>query len=83
MHVVLPLLAPAIAAALTLAFAASLGEFVASVLLYVPANVPISVKIFGEFRGAGVGSAFAYAVLLMGLVTAAFLFSRRFASRVI
>jgi len=82
-HIVLPLLAPAIAAALTLAFSASLGEFVASVLLYVPANLPISVKIFGEFRGAGVGSAFAYAVLLMGLVTAAFVFSRRFASRII
>ncbi|MBI5092549.1 MAG: iron ABC transporter permease [Candidatus Hydrogenedentes bacterium] len=82
-HITLPLLTPAIAAAAMLAFATGLGEFVASILLYVPANLPISMKIFEESRGNGVGSAFAYAVLLMLLVSGAFLLSRRFASRVL
>lgn len=82
-HIALPLLAPAIVAGGTLAFATSLGEFVASILLYVPANLPISMKIFEESRGSDVGSAFAYGVFLMLLVSAAFVLSRRFASRVL
>ena len=58
------------------------GEFVASVLLYRVNNVPIAVQIHQEWRTA-IGRAFAYSVFLMVLVTATFLFVRRFASRII
>ncbi|MCC6142557.1 MAG: iron ABC transporter permease [Candidatus Hydrogenedentes bacterium] len=81
-HITLPLLAPAIGAACALVFALSLGEFVASILLYVPANIPISIRINMEWRSA-IGPAFAYSVILMVLVTATFLISRRFSSRMI
>jgi iron(III) transport system permease protein len=82
LHITLPLLAPAIGAACALVFALSLGEFVASILLYVPANIPISIRINMEWRSA-IGPAFAYSVLLMLLVAATFVLSRRFSSRMI
>lgn len=81
-RVVLPLIAPAVLAAMALVFATSLGEFVASILLFLPANLPISVRINMEWR-ADVGVAFAYSVLLMALVGATFYVSRRVGGRVI
>ncbi len=81
-HIVLPLLAPAVAAGAALVFATCLGEFVASILLYIPANVPISVQINMEWRAA-MGNAFAYSVLLMVLVLGAFVVARRFSSRLL
>ncbi len=78
-RIVLPQIAPALAAATALVFVTSLGEFVASILLYLPANIPIAVQINMEWRG-NVGIAFAYAVLLMTLVCAAFIASRRIAA---
>jgi len=75
--IAVPLLAPAMAAGLALVFATCLGEFVASILLYLPANLPISVKINMEWR-TSVGVAFAYSTLLMLLVAGAFALSRRF-----
>lgn len=75
-----PLLAPALAAGTALVFADNLGEFVASILLYLPGNLPISVRINMVWRGDA-GVAFAYSVLLMALVSAAFVFSRRFSIR--
>jgi len=81
-RIVLPLIAPAIAAGTALVFATCLGEFVASILLYVYRNIPISVQIAMMWRGAtGIGPAFAYSVLLMLLVAATFIISRRFTSR--
>jgi len=82
-RVVIPLMAPSIVAATALVFASCLGEFVATILLYTPSNLPIAIQINQEWRGSGVGSAFAYAVLLMIIVTATFAASRRFASRTI
>jgi iron(III) transport system permease protein len=79
LHIVAPLLAPALAAATALVFATSLGEFVTSILLYMPQNIPMAVKINMEWRGS-VGTAFAYSVFLMLLVGTTFLVSRRFAS---
>lgn len=81
----LPLLMPALAAGTALVFAGSLGEFVASILLYTTSNIPISVQINEEWRnpGAGVGAALAYSVFLMILVTGTFMVARRFASRII
>lgn len=79
-RIVMPLVAPAAGAGAALVFATCLGEFVASILLYQPANIPIAVKINMEWR-ASVGAAFAYSVLLMVLVAGTFLLSRRFTSR--
>ena len=81
--IIIPLIAPSLVASTALVFATSLGEFVATILLYTPANLPIAIQINMNWRGSGVGSAFAYAVFLMTLVTVTFLISRRFASRVL
>ena len=56
-------------------------EFVATILLYTPSNLPIAIRINMEWRGSGVGSAFAYAVFLMLIVAGTFALSRRVASR--
>jgi iron(III) transport system permease protein len=82
-RIVLPLLAPAVAAGAALVFATSLGEFVASVLLYLPANKPISIQINEWVRGSMIGTAYAYSVFLMLLVAGTFVFARRFSSRLI
>ncbi len=79
-RVVAPLIAPAVVAGMALVFATSLGEFVASILLYTPGNIPIAVKINMEWRTA-LGPAFAYSVLLMTLVGLTFALSRRFTTR--
>jgi iron(III) transport system permease protein len=79
-RIILPLIAPVLLAGAGLVFASCLGEFVASILLYVPANLPIAIKINMEWR-AGLGVAFAYSVLLMALVAAAFALARRFTVR--
>lgn len=82
-HIVIPLVAPALGAGTALVFATSLGEFVASILLWIPANIPISVQINSAWRGSGIGTAFAYSVLLMMLVALTYVVSRRFASRIL
>ena len=81
-HIVLPLIAPALVAATALVFATSLGEFVASILLYQPGNEPIAVRINSISR-TSVGAAFAYSVLLMGLVAVSFGLSRRFSPKLL
>jgi iron(III) transport system permease protein len=82
-RIIVPLMAPSLVAATALVFASSLGEFVATILLYTPSNLPIAIQINQEWRGSGIGSAFAYSVLLMLLVTATFMLSRRIGSRTI
>lgn len=82
-RIVIPLMAPSLVAATALVFASSLGEFVATILLYTPANLPIAIQINQEWRGSGIGSAFAYSVLLMMLVTATFVVTRRVGSKTI
>ncbi|MCL4216589.1 MAG: iron ABC transporter permease [Candidatus Hydrogenedentes bacterium] len=81
-RIVTPMLGPALIAAAALVFAVSLGEFVASILLYSPDGIPISVQINMEWRGAGIGAAFAYSVFLMLMLTMTFLLARRFSSRI-
>ncbi len=77
-----PMLAPALLAAASLVFATSLGEFVSSILLYRPANIPIAVRINMELRGANIGSAFAYSVFLMALTGMTFAGAKRFTGKV-
>jgi len=64
-RVLLPGLAPALAAGATLAFVTALGDFVTSILLYTYDTRPISLEILGSLRQGDVGVAAAYGVLLM------------------
>jgi iron(III) transport system permease protein len=69
--VTLPIIAPGVIGGSVLAFVTALGEFVASVLLWVPSNQPISMAIFGEYREYNLEVAAAYGValvLFIGLV---------------
>ena len=64
----LPLLLPGAVAGTLLAFIIALGEYVASVLVFVPANRPISIAIASELRDFRLGTAAAYGVVLIGII---------------
>ena len=76
-RIALPLLRPAILAGALLSFVAALGEFVASILLYIYDNRPISVEILAQLRLYDFGAAAAYAVLLMVLIATSTLIMHR------
>lgn len=71
--VVLPLVWPALAAGLSLAFITALGDYIASIVLYTYATRPISIEIASALRVQEFGVASAYGVLLMIVSTTAFL----------
>lgn len=77
-RVLLPLVLPGVVAGALLVFVTTLGEFVATILLYTPRNVPISIQIAADFREYNFGSAAAYGVVLLVLIGAALAASRRF-----
>jgi iron(III) transport system permease protein len=64
-RVTLPLVWPGALAGTLLAFVIALGEYVASVLVFVPTNRPISIAIASELRDFNLGAAAAYGVVLM------------------
>ena len=64
----LPLVWPGALAGTLLAFVIALGEYVASVLVYVPTNRPISIKIAAELRDFNLGRAAAYGVVLISII---------------
>jgi len=64
----LPLVWPGAIAGTLLAFVIALGEYVASVLVFVPTNRPISIAIASELRDFNLGSAAAYGVILIGII---------------
>lgn len=64
----LPLVWPGALAGTLLAFVIALGEYVASVLVYVPRNRPISIAIAAEMRDFNLGRAAAYGMLLIVLI---------------
>ena len=72
-RVVLPLLAPALAAGASLAFITGLGDFVASIVLYTLDTRPISIEILSTLRVQDLGGAAVYGVLLAAVSAAAFL----------
>lgn len=80
-RVVFPAIAPGVVAGALLTFVTALGEFVASIMLYVYANRPISVEVFAQLRIFAFGQAAAYSVLLMALVAASVVVSRRLGGR--
>ncbi|HYG79517.1 MAG TPA: iron ABC transporter permease [Pyrinomonadaceae bacterium] len=77
----LPLVWPGAVAGTLLAFVIALGEYVASVLVFVPTNQPISIRIASEMRDFNLGAAAAYGVVLILMVTLAMLAASRLESR--
>ena len=75
-RVILPAARPGLVAGAMLAAVTSLGEFVASVILYTHANRPISIEILAQLRSLAFGTAAAYSVLLIGLVLVVTLIAR-------
>ncbi|HEX3185154.1 MAG TPA: iron ABC transporter permease [Pyrinomonadaceae bacterium] len=68
-RVTLPLVWPGAVAGTLLAFVIALGEYVASVLVFVPANRPISIAIASELRDFNLGAAAAYGVVLILIIS--------------
>jgi iron(III) transport system permease protein len=73
----LPLVWPGAVAGTLLAFVIALGEYVASVLVFVPSNQPISIRIAAEMRDFNLGAAAAYGVILICMVTMAMLIASK------
>jgi iron(III) transport system permease protein len=69
MRVTLPLVWPGAVAGTLLAFVIALGEYVASVLVFVPANRPISIAIASELRDFNLGTAAAYGMVLIVIIS--------------
>lgn len=77
-RVVIPMVAPGIISGALLSFVTSLGEFVASILLYTPYNKPISVEIYSQLdRLSNFGTASAYSVLLILMISIVFIISNK------
>jgi iron(III) transport system permease protein len=76
-RVTLPLVGPGAIAGTLLAFVIALGEYVASVLVFVPTNRPISIAIASELRDFNPGSAAAYGVILMGIIAVTMIVAAR------
>jgi iron(III) transport system permease protein len=67
-RVTLPLVLPGAFAGTLLMFVIALGEYAASVLVFVPTNRPISIAIASELRDFNLGSAAAYGVILICII---------------
>jgi iron(III) transport system permease protein len=67
-RVTLPLVWPGAIAGTLLAFVIALGEYVASVLVFVPTNRPVSIAIASELRDFNLGTAAAYGVVLIAII---------------
>ena len=67
-RVILPLVWPGAIAGALLAFVIGLGEYVASVLVFVPSNRPVSIAIASELRDFNLGAAAAYGVILIAII---------------
>jgi iron(III) transport system permease protein len=76
-RVTLPLVLPGAAAGTLLAFVIALGEYVASVLLFVPSNRPVSIAIASEMRDFNLGTAAAYGVVLMFIIAVSMIVAAR------
>jgi iron(III) transport system permease protein len=75
--ITLPLLGPALAGAMALAFVTGLGDFMTSIILYTYDTRPVSLEILGAVRQGDIGVAAAYGVVLALLSAAAFLLAER------
>jgi iron(III) transport system permease protein len=73
----LPLVAPGALAGTLLAFVIALGEYVASVLVFTPANRPISIAIASAMRDFNLGTAAAFGVVLIVMIALAMVVAGR------
>lgn len=80
-HVTLPLIYPGIVAGALLVFVSCLGEFISSILLYVPSNTPIAIEILSQLRQFHFGSAASYSVLLIVIISVTLILSQRLLKR--
>ena len=76
-RVTLPLVWPGAIAGTLLAFVMALGEYVASVIVFVPANRPISIAIASELRDFNLGTAAAYGVILIVVISVSMMVAGR------
>ena len=84
LHVDLPIISRALLVGATFAFAISMGEFGASLLLVRPENTTMPIAIFrllGRPGAANLGQALAMSSLLMGVVALGFIAIERFRYR--
>ena len=81
LRVTLPLVWPGAVAGTLLAFVIALGEYVASVLVFVPENRPISIAIASELRDFNLGAAAAYGVALIGIIAVSMVIAGRLERR--
>ena len=75
--IVLPLILSGIIAGTLLALVQSIGEFVASILLYSTSTIPFSVAIFQKLYAFKFGTACAYGVLQIVLILVVLLISEK------
>lgn len=73
----LPLVGPGAMAGALLAFVIALGEYVASVLVFVPRNRPVSIAIAAELRNFNLGTAAAYGVVLIFVISISMIVAAR------
>lgn len=77
LSVTLPLVWPGAVAGTMLAFVIALGEYVASVLVFVPTNRPISIAIASELRDFNLGSAAAHGMVLIVIIAVSMVVAAR------
>ena len=80
-RVTLPLVWPGAVAGTLLAFVIALGEYVASVLVFVPTNRPVSIAIASALRDFNLGTAAAYGVILIGIIAVSMIIAAKLERR--
>ncbi len=73
----LPLVWPGALAGTLLAFVIALGEYVASVLVFVPRSRPVSIAIASAMRDFNLGTAAAYGVALILIIAISMIVAAR------
>lgn len=76
-RIVLPMVAGGVVSGAILGFVQGIGEFVASILLYTPSSMPISVAINNQMYSFRFGTACAYGTLQIVLVAVLLLISEK------
>lgn len=79
--VVLPLVSRGIMAGALLAFVDGVGEFVASVVLYTPQWVPLSIEINNQNYQGNIGTGAVYGMIQVALVLGVLVVTRRMGTR--
>ncbi len=74
---VLPLARPGLVAGGTLAMIAAIGEFVASWVLYTPANRPLAIEMWNQMRHSYFARSAAYGVVVIAAIALMLVLSQR------